>query len=98
MIIKTRTGAHVNLDELIAFNQDLIKFSSTLESIFEGVEQSVRELEKGWQDVKLEEFKTDFNTYTKKLEPLAQEIRSYSKFSEQHWIPLIEKHLNMKRK
>lgn len=98
MIIKTRTGAHVNLEELIEFNKDLLNFSRTLESLFDGVEKAVRELEQGWQDVKLEEFKEDFNKYTKKLEPLAQEIKSYSKHSEQHWIPLIKKHLDMKRK
>jgi hypothetical protein len=97
MNIKTRTGAYVDLKELVDFNKDLIKFSIALEKLFDGVEQSVRELEKGWNDSKIIEFKADFNTYTKKLEPLAQELRSYSKFSEEHWIPLIERHLNMKR-
>jgi uncharacterized protein YukE len=98
MIIKTRTGAHVNLEELIQFNKDLDKFSKTLKTLFDEVDRSVKELEKGWRDRKLEEFKTDFNKYTTKLEPLAEELKSYADFSEKNWIPLIEKHLQMRRK
>ena len=98
MIIKTRTGAHVNLHELIEFNKDLEKFSKTLETLFDEVQRSVRELEQGWKDRKLDEFKADFNNYTKKLDPLAKELRSYADFSEKNWIPFIEKHLQMKRK
>ncbi len=98
MIIKTKTGAHVNLSELIEFNKDLVRFKQALSGYLEGIDQAVKTLENGWQDQKIEEYKSEFKKYTELLKPLGEELESYAKFSEQHWIPLIKKHLDMKRK
>lgn len=95
--IKTKTGAHVNLKELVHFNQELIKFKQSLDNYFDKINISVRELEREWQDEKLEEYKGDFNKYTKLLKPLGEELENYKKFMEEYWIPKIEKHLIMKR-
>ena len=44
MIIKTKTGAHVNLTELIQFNQDLNKFKKALIDYLEGIDLAMKTL------------------------------------------------------
>lgn len=95
--ITTKTGAYVNLKELLTFNEELIKFKQALDDYFDKINKSVKELERGWQDEKLEEYKEEFNKYTKLLKPLGEELETSKKFMEEHWVPKIEKHLKMKR-
>lgn len=96
--IITKTGAHVNLKELLEFNKDLIKFKKTLDNYFEEINQSVKQLEQGWKDEKLLEYKEQFQHYTDILKPLGEELETSRIFMETHWVPKIEKHLNMKPK
>ena len=96
--IKTNTGAHVNLTDLVTFIDELIKFKKAIDNYFEKIESSVKELEKGWQDEKLIEYKTEFRKYTNLLKPLGEELENSKKFMEDHWIPKIKKHLELKRK
>ncbi len=95
--IKTKTGAHVNLSELLSFNEELIKFKRALDGYLIEINSSVKELEKGWQDEKLTEYKTEFNKYTELLKPLGEELERSKKHMEEHWIPKIRKHLELKR-
>jgi uncharacterized protein YukE len=95
--IQTRTGAHVNLSELLSFNEELIKFKRALDNYLIEINASVKELEKGWQDEKLDEYKTEFNKYTQILTPLGEELERSKKHMEENWIPKIKKHLEMKR-
>lgn len=94
--IKTQTGAHVNLTDLLSFNAELIEFKKALDGYLEQINSSIQELEKGWQDEKLEEYKSEFKKYTELLKPLGEELESSKKFMETHWIPKIEKHINLK--
>lgn len=94
--IKTKTGAHVNLTDLLTFNVELIQFKKALDGYFDQIEASIRELEKGWQDEKLVEYKTKFNKYTELLKPLGEELENTKKFMETHWIPIIKKYLELK--
>ncbi len=96
--IKTKTGAHVNLIDLVSFNDELIKFKKAMDNYFEKINSSVKDLEKGWQDEKLVEYKTEFKKYTDLLKPLGEELENSKKFMETHWIPKIKKHLELKRK
>jgi len=96
--IKTKTGAHVNLTDLVTFNDELIEFKKAMDNYFVKIESSVKELERGWQDEKLIEYKTEFKKYTDLLKPLGEELENSKKFMETHWIPKIKKHLDLKRK
>jgi hypothetical protein len=95
--ILTKTGAHVNLIDLVAFNQDIIKFKKALDNYFEKIESSIKDLEKGWQDEKLHEYKTEFKKYIDLLKPLGEELENSKRFMEEHWIPKIQRHLDLKR-
>lgn len=96
--IKTNTGSHINLKELLSFNEELIKFKQALDDYFDNINSSVKELEREWGDEKLLEYKEEFDKYTKLLKPLGEELETSKKFMEDHWIPRIEKYLNTKRK
>ena len=98
IIITTKEGVHVNLNDLIEFNKDLVKFKNASTGFLTKINSSVNTAERDWQDEKFVEFKAEFDKYTKILLPLAEELESYKKFSEEHWIPLIKEYLAAKRK
>lgn len=96
MNIKTEKGAVVNLSALLKFNEDLIHFKYALDGYFDNITSSLRELEQGWQDEKLEEFKIVFNQYAEILKPLGEELEHSKKHMEEYWIPIIQKYLDKK--
>lgn len=95
--ITTKTGAHISLPAIIEFNKDLVKFKGELENFLQNINLSVAELAKSHQDEKFEEFKIEFEKYSKLLKPLADELGNYKEFAEKNWIPKIEEYLKTKR-
>jgi hypothetical protein len=92
--MSSNNGAQINIKALMEFNQTLSNFSAKLQDCFTNMDNSINRLGNDWKDDKYTEFKNEFSTHVKKLQPLSEELKRYKEHSEKHWIPVIERFLN----